>query len=68
MLYRLKRLCLKDPLFNISVHLGHLLGETPALLQKFVMLCGTVNENVAYIMTNVNHIALYFSYQRMGTA
>ena len=68
MLYRLKRLYLKDPLFNINVDLGHLLGETPTLLQKFVMLCGTVNENVAYFMTNVNHIALYFCYQRMGTA
>jgi hypothetical protein len=68
MLYRLKRLYLKDPLFNINVHLGHRLGETPTLLQKFVTLCQTVSESIAYFVTDLNHTALYFSYQCMERA
>jgi len=68
MLYILKCLYLKDPLFNINAHHSHLFAETPALLQKFVTLCRTVSENVAYFMTKVIHTALYFSYQCMERA
>jgi len=51
MLYRLKRLYLKDLFLNINNRLGHLLGETATLLQEFVILCRRVSESVAYFMT-----------------
>jgi len=68
MLYILKCLYFKDPLFNINIHHSHLFAETPALLQKFVTLCRTVSERIAYFMTKVSHTALYFRYQWMEGA
>ena len=56
------------PALYTNVHLGHLFGETPTLLQQFVTICRTVSENIAYFMTKVSHTALYFSYQRMEGA
>ena len=65
MLYRLKRLYLKALVFNINIHLGLKLGETLSLLQKFVMLCRTVSESIAYFTTKISDTALYFSDQRL---
>jgi len=47
MFYRFKRLYLEDLFFNDNIHLGHLLGETVTLPQKFVILCRTVSESIA---------------------
>ena len=62
---RLKRPYLGDLVFNINIHLGHLLGEKLCLLQKFVMLCRRVSESIAYFMTTLKDTFLYFSDQRL---
>jgi len=42
---------LKDLIFNINVHQGHLFAKIPTLLQQFVTLCRTDSYYTEYFYT-----------------